>query len=536
MNKIVTKQVRQNLLKGVNQLANAVEVTLGPEGRNVMIDQFNGIPHITKDGVTVAKSINISNRIQNMGVQLIRQAAEQTAKEAGDGTTTSTILARAITSKAVELIEQKNVNPILLRKGMEKAVSEFAEFLKTIAQPIKPEQYYDIAMIASNGDHGISKVVSNAKNQVGRYGQVLYSPTHRDIPLSVDITSGMQIKSGMMTKQLTKSNNVVEMTDAYIIVMAYEVISMNDINKVMQQLANDKEYIGKNLVILCDGMEGEPLSFVVTNVNRGVINVAVVRTPYANEREDYLIDICTYTGAKLISESSGLKPRDVGFEYAGHCDAIEIHLDRTVIYGGAGEPTEIKKRTEYLNKRIDDTAPDTHIHNELKLRLASFAGKIAVINIGSQNQAYLKEIQDIIDDTISAVNSATDEGFVPGGGNTLHRAKQILTGLEQARGGAYEMGRQLVLSVLDEPLKAILRNAGEETKGLLAKDFYFFKEGKLVRSHKEHPSIIDPTKVLRVAVRNAVAAASTIITTECIVELEQSFVDRHIELVNTKTR
>jgi chaperonin GroEL len=524
MRKVHLKGNLAELVKGVNILSSAVASTLGPEGRNVMIDSPTGTPHVTKDGVTVAKSIYVRNRVQNMAIQLVKQAALETMREAGDGTTTSTILAAAIVNGAAPYIQSNSVNPIRMRKGMYKAVEDITTRLKAKSKPCRDlDSLFKVAKVSANGDADIAKIVSEVKMDVGEYGNVVYRPSNGSAT-EVNYFKGMQLDSGMLTEQLKKGQSKTVLNNPYVFVLNYEVLMNNDIYMLMHQFLNNANYIGKDVLIICDNMDGEALAMVHKNAHQ--CNLAVVRTPYSINREKYLIDIAAFTGAVIVNESAGIKLKDVNFTHAGTVDKVVIQDRETILIGPSQDVTE---RVNLIKEELESAKPKTPEYDDLKRRLASISGAIAVISIGANTEAQLNELFDIYDDVINAVNSAYEEGVVVGGGNTLQtiahelRASNKLDSLSEDEFAGYAV----VVDAIEEPLFNIFKNHGIEKEKISVSrgQAVYSVNGEIILVDEDECPIYDPTKVLRFAIANAVSAASTILTTSCIVEFDEEYVE-----------
>jgi chaperonin GroEL len=537
MKEIVKQRVAEELLKGINTLGEVVGSTLGPEGRNVMIDHINGIPHVTKDGVTVARSIAVADRVQNMGIQLVKQAAQQTAKEAGDGTTTSTVLAQSICySGFAAMTNKKSVNPIKMRKGMMQAVEDVTKYIKSVSRECtSKDDLFSVALVSSNYNEEIAMFVSDVKHAIGDNGQILYQPAPRT-ETSVDVISGMRIESRIYSdmmattlKRKARTQSALEIDNPLVFVMDYEVISNNDVVSLMKDCLNN--HPGRPVLILCDAMEGEPLATINnTNTNTERAFFAVARNPFAREKGALMVDMSTYLGATLITESSGLKPKDVTSVHAGNCRKI-IFRDNDIVFidPQPSQESQIQDRVRELKALLLSHQPDSAPFLEIKNRLASLTGAIGIISVGASTPSELEEKLDIYDDVIHAVESAFEEGVVYGGGNTLAHAKYALSSTV-APNNDFELGYSIVIHALTTPIEHIIKNAGHEKffdalqQRLLLNGVAHIQNGEVVFSDTPPSFLLDPAKVVRVALRNAVTVASTVLTTEYLVVLTEDYI------------
>lgn len=544
MKQIITNRVQEELLKGVNILADVVGSTLGPEGRNVIIDGIHGFPHVTKDGVTVAKSIQHEDRLLNMGIHLVKQAADQTAREAGDGTTTSTILARHILKSGASAIKQGGGNPIQMRKGMFRAVEDVAGFIKNCAKPCKEiSDFYHVALVSANYNEKVAETVSNTKHQVGEGGQIIYKQSY-DNETRVDVISGMRLETRVhnesmlndLKKKMAQHDNLT-MVDPLIFIMDYEVISNNDIVPLLNDIQKNG-MIERNVIIICDNMEGEPLATINASNQKSPFKVAVLRTPFAKEKGALMVDICTYTGATLITESAGIRPKDVTVDVAGTCSTCVFREDGDVVLieSPLHQAEALALRISNLKDKMSKEKENSPYHIELKKRLSALTGSLGIISIGASTQSELNELMDIYDDCINAVESASQEGVVYGGGNTFAHAYYALKGVYRDNND-FSNGYNIVIRSLLEPIRYICNNAGQELsetfhmQQILLGGVVFLKNGEAVVSVDNPSFLLDPAKVLRVALRNAVSVASTILTTYNAVIYTKEYIDFQAQLL-----
>jgi chaperonin GroEL len=517
-------EAREGLKRGVDALANAVKVTLGPKGRNVVIGKKYGSPVITKDGVTVAKEIELENEIENMGAQMVKEVASKTADLAGDGTTTATVLAQSIVTTGIKNVAA-GANPMDLKRGIEKAVIATVESLRKLSREIGDDnnKIEQVATISANNDSTIGKLIAEAMRKVGKDGVITVEEA-KGTDTTVDVVEGMQFDRGYQSPYFVTNGEkmIADLEGAYILIYDKKISSMKDLLPILEKVVQT----GKPLVIISEEVEGEALATLVVNKIRGSLKIAAVKAPgFGDRRKEMLQDIAILTGGTLISEEQGRKLDDATMEDLGRAESITIDKDNTTIVGGAGDKAAIKARIAQIKAQIENTTSD-YDKEKLQERLAKLAGGVAVLYIGAASEIEMKEKKDRVDDALHATRAAVEEGIVPGGGIAYIRA---LESLEKLKGETEDenTGIAIVKRALEEPLRQIITNAGGEGSIIVQK----VKEGKddfgynarteqyenLIKS-----GVIDPTKVSRVALENAASVASMILTTECaLVEIKE---------------
>jgi chaperonin GroEL len=510
-------EAREGLKRGVDALANAVKVTLGPKGRNVVIGKKYGSPMVTKDGVTVAKEIELENEIENMGAQMVKEVASKTADLAGDGTTTATVLAQSIVTTGIKNVAA-GANPMDLKKGIEKAVALTVESLKKLSKEIGDDinKIEQVATISANNDNTIGKLIAEAMKKVGKDGVITVEEA-KGTDTTVEVVEGMQFDRGYQSPYFVTNAEkmIADLEGAFILIYDKKVSSMKDLLPILEKVVQT----GKPLVIISEEVEGEALATLVVNKIRGSLKIAAVKAPgFGDRRKEMLQDIAVLTGGTVISEEQGRKLDDVTMEDLGRAESITIDKDNTTIVGGAGDKAAIQGRIAQIKAQIENTTSD-YDREKLQERLAKLAGGVAVLYIGAVSEVEMKEKKDRVDDALHATRAAVEEGIVPGGGIAYIRA---LEGLEKLKGDNEDenTGIAIIRRALEEPLRQIIANAGGEGSIIVQK----VKEGKddfgynarteqyenLIKS-----GVIDPTKVSRVALENAASVASMILTTEC---------------------
>ena len=514
---------REKLKKGVDALANAVKTTLGPKGRNVVIDKKFGAPSVTKDGVTVAKEIDLKDPIENMGAQLVKEVASKTADMAGDGTTTATVLAQAIFNAGIKNVAA-GANPMDLKRGMDKAVIKVVENLKAQSNPIKSSsEIAQVGAISANNDMEIGKMIADAMDKVGKDGVITVEEA-RGTETEVKTVEGMQFDRGYLSPYFVTNTETmeVELDDAYILIYDKKISSMKELLPILEQVAQS----GKPLVIISEDVDGEALATLVVNKIRGALRIAAVKAPgFGDRRKAMLEDIATLTGGTLISEERGYKLESAEVSYLGRAEKITIDKDNTTIINGAGESDNIKRRINEIKSQIEKTTSD-YDREKLQERLAKLAGGVAILYIGAATEVEMKEKKDRVDDALHATRAAVQEGVVPGGGVAFIRSLDSLKDLTVGKNGIenqdQETGVNIIRQALEAPLRTIVSNAGLEASVIVQKvregktDFgYNAREDKyenLVAS-----GVLDPTKVSRLALENAASIASLLLTTECVI-------------------
>ena len=511
-------EARRQLLSGVEQLAKAVKATLGPKGRNVVLDKKFGSPTVTKDGVSVAKEIELANPFQNMGAQMVREAASKTSDIAGDGTTTATVLAEAIFKKGLKNVTA-GADPMCLKRGIDKAVAAIVAELDKIKKDVSDnnEQVAQVATISANGDAEIGEIIANAMDKVGNDGTITVEES-KTIETTLDIVEGMQFDKGYLSPYfVTDAENMVcNLEDAYILIHEKKISNLNDMLPVLQAVAKT----GKPLLIIAEDVEGEALATLVINKMRGILNCAAVKAPgFGDRRKAMLEDIAILTGGTLISEDLGIKLETVGLDKLGKAKRITIEKENTTIVEGAGKQSDILGRVNQIRKQIEETTSD-YDREKLQERLAKLAGGVAVINIGAATETEMKEKKARVEDALHATRAAVEEGIVPGGGVALLRAVKALDSLSLC--GDEAVGADIIRRAVEEPLRCLAENGGYEgsviVNAVLAgkgNDGFDIATGKYVDMLKS--GIIDPKKVTRSALQNAASIAGMLLTTECLV-------------------
>ena len=510
---------REKLKAGVDALANAVKVTLGPKGRNVVIDKKFGAPHITKDGVTVAKEIELSDPIENMGAQMLKEVASKTADQAGDGTTTATVLAQAMVGAGLKNVAS-GANPMDLKRGMDKAVKAVVSELRKISREVGSdyEKIKQVATISANNDETVGSLIADAMKKVGTEGVITVEEA-KGTETDVKTVEGMQFDRGYLSPYfVTNTENMeVELENAYILVYDKKISSMKELLPVLEKTAQS----GKPLLIIAEDVDGEALATLVVNKIRGALRVAAVKAPgFGDRRKAMLQDIAVLTGGTVISEETGLKLDNATLEDLGRAEKISIDKDNTTIVNGAGVKENILARVNEIKSQIEKTTSD-YDQEKLQERLAKLAGGVAVLYVGAATEVEMKEKKDRVDDALHATRAAVEEGIVPGGGVALIRASAALdslTGLNDDE----TTGIQIVRRAIEEPLRQIVANAGGEGAVVIQK----IREGKgdfgyNARNEQYEDlfiaGVIDPTKVCRVALENASSIAGMLLTTECVI-------------------
>ncbi len=512
-------EARNKMKRGVDILANAVKVTLGPKGRNVVLEKKFGAPSITKDGVTVAKEIELEDSIENMGAQMVKEVASKTADIAGDGTTTATVLAQSIISEGLKNVAA-GANPMDLKRGIDKAVTAVVEHLKSQSQPVGSDaaKIQQVASISANNDDTIGKLIAEAFGKVGKDGVITVEEA-KGTDTNIEIVEGMQFDRGYLSAYfVTNSEKMeVELEKPYILIYDKKISAMKDILHILEKIAQQ----GAPLLIIAEDLEGEALATLIVNKLRGTIKVAAVKAPgFGDRRKEMLNDIATLTKGIVVSEEQGYKLENADLTYLGRADRVTIDKDNTTIVGGAGKKEDITARVNQIKAQIESTTSD-YDKEKLQERLAKLSGGVAVLNIGAATEMEMKEKKDRVDDALHATRAAVEEGIVPGGGTAFIRAVEALDKLKNDNEDE-ATGINIVKRALEEPLRQIVANAGIEGSIVVQK----IKEGKgdfgfNARTEKYEKlfsaGIIDPTKVTRVALENAASIAGMLLTTECVI-------------------
>ncbi len=512
-------EARDGLKRGVDKLANAVRVTLGPKGRNVIIDRKFGAPHVTKDGVSVAKEIELKDPIENMGAQMVKEVASKTADDAGDGTTTATILAQSIVLTGLKNVAS-GANPMDLKRGIDKAVAAVTAELKKISKSVgnDNEKIKQVATVSSNNDETIGKLIAEAMAKVKTEGVITVEEA-KGTETTVDIVEGMQFDRGYLSPYFVTNAEkmIVEMERPYILVYDKKISNMKDLLPVLEPVAQS----GRPLLIIAEDVDGEALATLVVNKLRGGLKIATVKAPgFGDRRKAMLEDIAILTAGSLISEEQGFKLENATIAMLGTAEKITIDKDNTTIVNGAGKKADIKARIGQIKAQIESTTSD-YDKEKLQERLAKLAGGVAVLYVGATTELEMKEKKDRVEDALAATRAAVEEGIIPGGGVALIRAEKALNGLKGLNDDE-NTGIAIVRRALEEPLRQIVINAGGEGAVVVQKvregkdDFgYNARTDEYTNMYKA--GIIDPTKVTRIALENAASIAALLLTTECVI-------------------
>jgi len=513
------EDARSQMMHGVNKLADAVKVTLGPKGRNVVLDKSWGAPTITKDGVTVAKEIELENKFENMGAQMVKEVASKTADIAGDGTTTATVLAQAIAKEGVKAVAA-GMNPMDVKRGVDKAVEAIVSELGKLSKDVKnQEEIAQVGTISANGDPEIGQIIADAMDKVGKEGVITVEEA-KGLETELDVVEGMQFDRGYLSPYFVTDAERMEanVQDPYILLHEKKISNMRDLLPVLEAVARS----GKPLLIIAEDIEGEALATLVVNKVRGVVNVAAVKAPgFGDRRKAMLEDMAILTGGKVISEELGLKLENVTIDDLGTAANVKINKDTTTIVNGAGAKADIEGRVSQIRKQIEDTTSD-YDKEKLQERLAKLAGGVAVIKVGAATEVAMKEKKDRVDDALHATRAAVEEGMVAGGGVALIRARKALNGLKSDNHDQ-EVGIAAVRRAVEAPLRQIVVNCGDEAS-VVVNEVENNKEANFGynASTEEYGNlveqgVIDPTKVVRSALQNAASIAGLLITTEAMV-------------------
>jgi chaperonin GroEL len=510
---------RDALKKGVDALADAVKVTLGPKGRNVVIQKSFGAPHVTKDGVTVAKEIELEEPIENLGAQMVKEVASKTNDVAGDGTTTATVLAQAIVREGLKNVAA-GANPMDLKRGIDKAVAAVVEELKKQSQEVgsDSEKIKQVASISANNDDTIGSLIAEAFGKVGKEGVITVEEA-KGTDTYVDVVEGMQFDRGYQSPYFVTNTDkmITELENPYILLCDKKISSMKDLLPVLEPVAQH----GKSLLIISEEVDGEALATLVVNKLRGSLKIAAVKAPgFGDRRKAMLEDIAILTGGTVISEEAGLTLEGATLEMLGTAEKVSIDKDNTTIVNGAGSDENIKQRVGQIKAQIENTTSD-YDKEKLQERLAKLAGGVAVLYVGAASEVEMKEKKDRVDDALHATRAAVEEGFVAGGGVALVRA---INGIESLKGinQDEETGIKIVRRAIEEPLRQIVANAGGEGSVVVnkvkeGKDDFGYNAKSEQYENMFSAGIIDPTKVTRVALENAASVAGMLLTTECVI-------------------
>ena len=515
---ILGEQSRQSILQGVNTLAEAVKVTLGPKGRNVVIDKKFGSPVITKDGVTVAKEIELENKLENTGAQMVREVASKTNDVAGDGTTTATVFAQAIFREGLRLVAA-GANPMALKRGIDKATAAVVDELKNISKPVKGDAIAQVGTISANGDRTIGDMIAEAMAKVSKDGVITVEES-KTMQTELEVVEGMQFDRGYLSPYFVTDPERMEcvLEDCYVLTHEKKISSMKDLLPLLEQVSKQ----GRPLLIVAEDVEGEALATMVVNKLRGTLQACAVKAPaFGDRRKEMLKDIAVLTGGKAITEDLGMKLDSLRLEDLGRAKKVVIDKDNTTIIEGAGKKAEIQGRVSTIRRQIEETTSD-YDREKLQERLAKLVGGVAVIRVGAATETELKEKKARVEDAMHATKAAVEEGIVPGGGAAFIRAQKAISKLkfddqdEQA-------GANIVRRALEEPLRMIAQNAGHEGSIVIEKvrenDNFSFGFNAATDRYEDlfKSGVIDPLKVSRTALQNAASIAGLMLTTEAVV-------------------
>ena len=511
------ESVRGSLLRGVNALADAVKVTLGPKGRNVVIEKSFGAPTVTKDGVTVAKEVELENKFENMGAQMVKEVASKTSDIAGDGTTTATVLAQAIYREGAKLVSAGH-NPMDLKRGIDKGVEKITTYLKGISvDTTSHKEIAQVGTISANNDETIGKIIAEAMEKVGKEGVITVEEA-KSMETSLDVVEGMQFDRGYLSPYFITDPDRMEVVleDPFILIYEKKISNMKDMLPLLERVARG----GKPLLLIAEDIEGEALATLVVNKLRGTLHVAAVKAPgFGDRRKAMLQDIAILTGGQMISEDLGLKLENVTEKDLGRAKRVKIDKDNTTVIDGAGKADDIKARISQISAQIEETTSD-YDREKLEERRAKLHGGVAVVKVGAATEVEMKEKKARVEDALHATRAAVEEGIVPGGGVALLRAQKALEGLT-GENADQNAGIAIVRRAVEEPIRMIAENAGQEGSVVVSR----VREGKElafgynartdVYENLVSTGVIDPTKVVRIALQNASSVAGLMLTTEC---------------------
>jgi chaperonin GroEL len=515
---IFDENARQTLLRGVSKLAKAVAATLGPKGRNVVLDKKFGSPTVTKDGVTVAKEIELEDPYENMGAQMVREVASKTSDAAGDGTTTATVLAEAIYREGLKYVTS-GANPIGIQRGINKAVAAAVEQLDKIAKKVKDkEEIKQVATVSANWDNTIGEIIADAMDKVGKDGTITVEEA-KSIETTLEVVEGMQFDKGYLSPYFVTNAETMEarVEDGYILNYEKKISSLKDLLPILEKVAK----VGKPLLIIAEDVEGEALATLVVNKLRGTLNVCAVKAPgFGDRRKAMCEDIAILTGGKFISEDLGIKLESLNLEDLGRAKSIVVDKENTTIVEGNGKSSEIQGRVNQIRRQIEETTSD-YDREKLQERLAKLAGGVAVINVGAATETEMKEKKARVEDALHATRAAVEEGIVPGGGVALLRCLGAIEGVK-ASNDDERIGVDIVKRAVEYPTRALAENAGEEgsvivqeVKKRKGNDGYNVSTGEYEDLVKA--GVVDPKKVTRTALQNAASIAGLLLTTECLI-------------------
>lgn len=512
-----SQEARNSILRGVNILADAVKVTLGPKGRNVILEKSFGSPVVTKDGVTVAKEIDLEDKFENMGAQMVKEVASKTSDTAGDGTTTATVLAQAIYREGSKVVAA-GANPMDVKRGIDLAVEEVIKELKKLSKPTKDQkEISQVGKISANNDETIGNIIAEAMNKVGKEGVITVEEA-KGMETTLDVVEGMQFDRGYLSPYFVTDPEKMEavMENVYILLNEKKISNMKDMLPILEQIAK----MGKPLLIIAEDVEGEALATLVVNKLRGTLKCCAVKAPgFGDRRKAMLEDIAILTGGKVISEDLGIKLENIKLNDLGQAKRIVIDKDNTTIVDGAGDQDDIEGRVKQIRAQIEETTSD-YDREKLQERLAKIIGGVAVINVGAATETEMKEKKARVEDALNATRAAVEEGIVPGGGVAYLRCLPALDKMKLE--GDKKIGIDLVRRALEEPIRQIANNAGQEGSVITEKvknekGSFGFDASQDEYTDMIKAGIIDPTKVVRLALQNAASVASLMITTEATV-------------------
>jgi chaperonin GroEL len=513
------EEARQHILRGVNQLADAVKITLGPKGRNVVLDKKFGPPTITKDGVTVAKEVELKHPLENMGAQMVREVASKTSDVAGDGTTTATVLAQAVFREGIKNVAA-GANPMALKRGVDQAVETAVAEIKRLSKPVKGDMIAQVGTISANNDKTIGNIIAEAMKKVGKDGVITVEES-KTMETQLEVVEGMQFDRGYLSPYFVTDPERMEaiLEDVRILIHEKKISSMKDLLPLLEQIAK----MGKPLLIISEDVEGEALATLVVNKLRGTLHAAAVKAPgFGDRRKAMLEDIAILTGGQVISEELGFKLEDVKMDQLGRAKKIVIDKDNTTIVEGGGSGAAIEGRVKQIRNQIEETTSD-YDREKLQERLAKLVGGVAVIKVGAATETEMKEKKARVEDAMHATRAAVEEGIVPGGGVALLRAIPALDKLKNTVSGDEKIGVEIVKRALEEPTRQISQNAGYEGAIIVGKvreskdeEFGFNAENEQYENLVK-AGVLDPTKVTRLALQNAGSVASLMLTTEALI-------------------
>ncbi|WP_420207944.1 chaperonin GroEL [Candidatus Electronema sp. JC] len=513
-------KARESMLNGVNTLANAVKVTLGPKGRNVLIEKSFGAPVITKDGVTVAKEIELKDKFENMGAQMVKEVASKTSDVAGDGTTTATVLAQAIYTEGVKMVAA-GANPMEIKRGIDAAVDVVVAELKNISKPTKEQsEIAQVGTISANNDKTIGNIIAEAMDKVGKEGVITVEEA-KSMETSLDVVEGMQFDRGYLSPYFVTDAERMEvsMSNPLILINEKKISSMKDMLPILEQVAK----MGRPLVIIAEDVDGEALATLVVNKLRGTLNVAAVKAPgFGDRRKAMLEDIAVLTGGQVITEDIGIKLENVTINDLGTAKRVVIDKDNTTIIDGDGNKDALAARVKQIRTQIDDSTSD-YDREKLQERLAKLIGGVAVINVGAATEIEMKEKKARVEDALNATRAAVEEGVVPGGGVAFVRCIKAVEALQLE--GEQKLGKQIIIRALEEPVRMIAANAGLEGSVVVEKVKTMAGSNGFNAATEQYgdlvaDGVIDPTKVSRTALQNAASVSGMLLTTECMIAEE----------------